>query len=778
MGIQSRTHPFRSLLAFILWTALPSMAQQPTQATTVPLILPGGLAYDASGNLYFAETANHVIRRVTPAGVLTTVAGNTTQGFSGDTGPATSAQLDSPAAVAIDAAGNVFVADTHNHRIRRVDAVSGIITTFAGTGTPGLSASGTAAAATNIDLPQALAFDAAQNLYFADARTHVVRRLDRAAGLVTTVAGSGRQGFSGDLGPATLAAIDSPSGIALDAQGNLYLADTHNHRVRRVDAVTGIITSVAGTGQPGFSGTALNLPRGLALDASGNLFLVDSRNERVRRIDATTGQISTIAGAGVQTFAGDGSPAVSAALDTPRAVTISPANLPTLADTANQRVRQVDSAAIIHTIAGLGATAAGVLDLTAPSVTLYGTGAITATLVASPATGSVTFFDAVGGATQTLASVPLASNSASMTTAQLPAGAHRFTATYPGDTLHSAAQSDALSMTISPAPALATPNPVALLYGQPVPTLTGTLTGILPQDSANVTLALASSAAPLSAPGGYPITAALTGSAAGNYALRETRATVAIAPAPSATTLTSGLAVHVVSSTSGVPSGTVNLLDGASLYATASLSPTGDAQFSSANLSAGTHTLTAVYAGNADFLASTSSPYLATIGTAASADFTLSATGQTSVSTVAGSPAAFSFAVNPLNGALSSPILLTATGLPTGATASFNPAYLPPANTPAAFILTIQTPKSASLTLRSTLLYALLIPAAFLVRKRRRPILLGALLALSLGCGDRINTTAAVATGATYNITVIATATSTAGATLQHTATVTLTVQP
>ncbi len=296
------------LLIFSLLLAISAAAQ--TQATTVPLILPGGLAYDTSGNLYFAETGNHVVRRVTPAGIITTVAGTGTQGFAGDGGAATSALLDSPSSVALDAAGDLFIADAHNHRIRRVDAVSGIITTFAA----------------QLDLPAALAIDAAQNLYFADQRRHVVQRIDHASGAMTTVAGTGTQGYAGDLGPATLAAIDSPSGLALDAAGNLYIADTHNQRIRRVDAVAGIITSVAGTGQPGFAGdasaatsAAIDLPRGLALDAAGNLFLVDSRNQRIRRIDAITGQIATIAGNGTQAFAGDQAAATAASLDTPRA---------------------------------------------------------------------------------------------------------------------------------------------------------------------------------------------------------------------------------------------------------------------------------------------------------------------------------------------------------------------------------------------------------------------------------------------------------------------------
>jgi sugar lactone lactonase YvrE len=759
-------------------------AQQPTQATTVPLLLPGGLAYDGAGNLYFAETANHVIRRVSSTGVLSTVAGNTVQGFFGDGGPATSAELDSPSSVALDSAGDLFIADAHNHRIRRVDAATGVITTFAGTGVSGLSPNGTAAAKTQLDLPQALAFDAQQNLYFADARTHVVRRIDHATGVVTTVAGNGTQGFSGDGGAAIQAEIDSPSGIAIDSAGNLFLADTHNQRVRRVDAATGIIASVAGTGQPGFSGdggsgaaAALRLPRGLAIDASGDLFLVDSANQRIRRIDATTGQISTLAGGGMQAFAGDSGPAVSAALDSPAGIAISPANLPTLADSGNQRIRQVDSAAVIHTIAGLGATDSTILELAAPSVALYGTGTVTATLVASPATGSVTFFDTTTVATQTLASIPLAANSAGLSTAALAAGAHRIRATYSGDTLHSAAQSDALSMSISPAPASAAPNPVSVLYGQPIPALTGTLTGILAQDASNVALVLASTAVPLSSPGAYPITASLSGSAAANYSLTQAAAAVSIAPAPSATTLSSSLAVHVASSTAGTPSGSVSLLDASSVYAVATLSASGDAQFSSANLTAGTHTLTAAYAGDRNFLASSSAPLLDTIGAASVADFSLSATGQTDVAVAAGSTAAFSFSVNPLNGALSSPIQLTVSGLPAGATASFNPAYLPPANTAAAFILTVQTAKSASLGHPATLVWALLLPGALWLARRRRVSFLTVLLLLTLGCGDRVNTESSEVATATYNLTVTATATSSTGATLQHSAMVTLSIQ-
>jgi sugar lactone lactonase YvrE len=403
------------IAALLLGSAILGLGQ--TVATTLPLLFPWAIVFDAEGNLYFAETDNHVIREVTPAGVLTTIAGTGVQGFSGDGGPATAAELDSPAGLALDSAGDLYIADSHNQRIRKVTVATGLISTVAGTRVAGFAGDGGPAAAAQLDQPTALAFDPAGNLYVADTGNHRIRKLSAATGIMTTVAGYGVQGFSGDNGLATAASIDSPAGIAVDSAGNLYLADTHNQRIRKVSALTGTITTIAGVGgatsapQPfaGDNGPAasatLALPRGLTLDAAGNLYIADTANHRIRVISASTGVISTVAGQGTETFAGDGAPAVNASLDSPRAVALSPAGLLTLADTGNARVRQLDALPApgpdIHTIAGIGAAVSTnptpTPTPTASDFTLAATGATT--LAIPPATtGTFAFSVGVVGA--------------------------------------------------------------------------------------------------------------------------------------------------------------------------------------------------------------------------------------------------------------------------------------------------------------------------------------------------------------------------------------------
>ena len=231
------------------------------------------------------------------------MAGTGTPGFSGDDGPATTAQLMGPRGLAVAADGNLYIADFGNHRVRRVGLSSGRITTVAGTGTAGFSGDDGLATAAQLANPTGVAVDAAGNLYIADNGNHRVRRVD-PSGVITTVAGTGAQGFSGDRGPAIAAQLNSPVGVAVDTAGSLYIADRGNERVRRVDP-SGVIITVAGTGVQGFSGdrgpaiaAQLNTPRDVAVAADGTLYIADYDNHRVRRVDLSSGVITTVAGTG------------------------------------------------------------------------------------------------------------------------------------------------------------------------------------------------------------------------------------------------------------------------------------------------------------------------------------------------------------------------------------------------------------------------------------------------------------------------------------------------
>ncbi len=809
MGTQStppllRTTGLLRPLALLLCLVSPQFASAQTSALTVPILLPSAIVFDNAGDLYLAETASHLIRKVDTTGHISIIAGTGTQGFSGDNGPATAATLDSPQGLALDSFGNLFLADTHNHRIRRIDATTGTITTIAGIETAGFSGDNGAATTAQLNLPTAVAIDRNNNLYFADTGNHRIRKISTSTNIITTIAGNGTQAFSGDEGPANAAAIDSPTGLALDPTSNLYLADTHNHRIRRIDAATGIITTIAGTGTPGYSGdsaaatdASLALPHSLTLDAAGNLYLADTANHRIRRIDASTGIITTIAGDGTQTFAGDNTPATTASLDSPRSTALSPSTLVTLADTNNQRIRQLTAdpapATTIRTIAGIGVTAPGALTLNAPSVIGYGTGQVTATLAsATPATGSITFFDN----TSTLGTAPLASNAATLSTATLLAGTHSITATYSGDQTHLAAQAPTLPLTIAPKQLTANLAPIALYYGQPIPTITATLNGVLPQDTTNLTATFTTPANSLAAAGTYPITAVLTGSAAGNYALAPISAVLTINPAPTVVTLTDNLITNaatgspvtftatVTSSTAPNPTGSITLLDNGAPISTQPLT-TGSTGFTISSIAVGVHSYTALYAGSTNFASSVSTPQLITVTSGGSTpDFTLAPTGTTSQTILSGSSASFTFSAA-FQGNLSSPITLAATGLPNLATASFNPPVIPPGATNPTFTLTIATPNTVAnnpSTKTRPILWALLLgPLAFLATRPRKATklltltLLGATLMLADGCGDRINTADAEALAAKpYTITVTGTATTASGTILQHTAAVTL----
>jgi len=319
-------------------------------ATSASLSAPTGITVDPAGNLYIADYANSRIRRVdASSGIISTVAGNGFSGFGGDGGPATSASLNFAAGVALDAAGNLYIADTSNHRIRRVDASSGIISTVAGNGFSGFGGDGGPATGALLAKPEDIAVDANGSLYIADSGNFRIRKVDAASGIISTVAGNGTFGFSGDGGPATSASLSTPTGIRVDSTSSLYIADSNNNRIRKVNASSGIISTLAGNGTAGFggdggpaTGASLNLTTGNTVDAAGNLYIADYANSRIRKMDASSGIISTVAGNGSFNFSGDGGPATSASLYGPYGATVDAAGNLYIAGFAEKRIRKVD----------------------------------------------------------------------------------------------------------------------------------------------------------------------------------------------------------------------------------------------------------------------------------------------------------------------------------------------------------------------------------------------------------------------------------------------------
>jgi trimeric autotransporter adhesin len=271
-------------------------------AVDAQLSFPTYVALDADGNVFIADSANNRVRRVDArTGIISTVAGNGTSGFAGDNGPATSAALNGPNGLALDGDGNLYIADTGNQRVRAVDLESGVIRTVAGNGYAGWLGDTGRAVRANLSRPTGLAVDGNGNLFISDTNSNRIRRVELSTGIITRYAGSWSNQALGDHGPAHRARLNDPAGIALDHAGNLYIADGFQHRVRRVDARTGIITTVAGRGVPGSDGdrgpavdAALGRPAGVAVDAEGNLFVVDTAGSRLRRIDARTGIITTV----------------------------------------------------------------------------------------------------------------------------------------------------------------------------------------------------------------------------------------------------------------------------------------------------------------------------------------------------------------------------------------------------------------------------------------------------------------------------------------------------
>jgi uncharacterized protein (TIGR03437 family) len=314
------------------------------QAVNAALNHSKGLAFDGAGNVYVADTGNYRVRRVTPAGVITTVAGNGIMAATGDGGLAVNASISDVTGVVVDSAGNLIIADASNRRVRKVTP-AGIITTIAGIGIEGFSGDGGPAVNAMLGRPVALALDNGGNLYIADSTSQRIRKID-TNGNITTIAGNGVDAFTGDGGLAVNASLGFPIGVAVDGAGNVYVADGDNNRIRKI-STSGIITTVAGNGAGGFTGdgglatnASINIPSDVAVDAAGNIYIADAGNNRVRKVD-TTGTITTLAGTGSDGYAGDGGPASQAMLNFPWSVAVDFSGSVYIADRVNNRVRLI-----------------------------------------------------------------------------------------------------------------------------------------------------------------------------------------------------------------------------------------------------------------------------------------------------------------------------------------------------------------------------------------------------------------------------------------------------
>lgn len=350
-------------------------------ATSAELLNPSGVAVDSSGNLFIADTSNHVIREVTTNGNISTVAGNNTGGYSGDGGAATAAELEFPTGVAVDSSGHIFIADAGNNVIREVSG--GTITTIVGRG----------ATPQQLNDPESVLLDASGNLYISDQSGF--RILKYSAGTVTIIAGNGNIGSSGDNGLAVNASLDEPSGIALDAQGYLYICDTDNSKIRKVSP-SGVITTIAGLGSPGFygdggpaSGSLLYFPRGIAVDKSGNVYISNTGNDRIRTLQSQTPSIASGGVVNAASFAAQ----------------LSPGALATIFGT-NFTGTGVDAIASLPLPTSLGGVSVQVNGVAAP-VLYASSGQINFQIPWETPTGSVTVAVGINGLTSTTVNVTI-----------------------------------------------------------------------------------------------------------------------------------------------------------------------------------------------------------------------------------------------------------------------------------------------------------------------------------------------------------------------------------
>lgn len=314
-------------------------------ATAAAIGAPGGIFIDPVGDIYFTSFSKHTLRKISTSGIITTICGNGTAGSTGDGGPASAARLYNPTKICRDGDGNIYITDRGNHKVRKISA-AGIITTIAGTGTPGYMGDGGPATLCRLNTPTGICVDNAGNVYVADVFNHRVRKIS-PSGIITTIAGNGIPTSTGDGGLATAATLNNPHDVDIDASGNLLIAEPAGNRIRKINT-SGIMSTVAGTGAAGYGGDGgtattalLNNPAGIALDGAGNLYIADQFNQVTRKISAS-GIISTVAGNTVAGYSGDGGPATAASFNYSNEICVSSTGKLYINDNNNYRIRTIE----------------------------------------------------------------------------------------------------------------------------------------------------------------------------------------------------------------------------------------------------------------------------------------------------------------------------------------------------------------------------------------------------------------------------------------------------
>jgi sugar lactone lactonase YvrE len=698
-------------------------------ATSATFQQPFGVAVDFQGNLFISDFSKDVVRRVdATTHVVTTVTGNGTAGYSGDLGPAASGVLQSPSGLSFDASGSLYIADSGNQAVRKIDPATGQISTFAGNGLATYSGDGAAASSASLHTPKDVAFDDEDSLFISDSANNALRRVDATSLLITSAAGNGSSGSTGNGGLAVNALLSGPAAVAVNTAGDVYIADDSNNVIRKITADGKNITVVAGTGTAGFSGDGglatsakINNPQGLAVDSAGNLYIADSANNVFRKVSASTQNVITLAGdkvANAAGYSGDNHAATSALLHTPTHPALDAAGNIYFADSANGVVRKIAgiapvafantnvssaSAAQDVTIANNGTAALVISGLTLPAdYNVSGAHTTcTASTSLSPAASCVlgiVFAPTASGALSETLTVTdnLGTQMISLTGTGLALPTVTTTTlTVPSPPLVSG-QAVALTATVAPAPTGSSTGTVSFFDGT---TLLGT-------SNVNSSGVAAFSAQHL-ANGNHSITAVYSGnstsatstSAAVMISLTATGAvaTTTTVTVPS-TPLVSGQAVTLTATVAPAPTGsskgTVSFFDGTTLLGTSNVNSSGLATFSAQNLADGNYSITAVYSGNSTSATSTSAAV--TITLSAVAQFTVTAPSAP-VSATPGTPVNVTIGVPPV-GTFNSKVTMSASGLPAGATATFNPPVVTPGSAGATTVMTVTFAKTAGAT--------------------------------------------------------------------------------